>query len=297
MTLEQNLATFAAAVGQDVKRLTADVATKATVIASGPFTLDPKRAPVGSIVAVPEGAPTLTHTGSRFAGATGALPTTTTTYDTAPLRRTGTGTATFEAGGTFGQHLAVTAAGSDMVQATWTPLPPAASLLRDVQFSWVVRLPRPASDVTIIGLNRTGGTALTVLVAPGAAGQSRLIVNDQSTAGWEYQSPDFLSSATVRIAVAARYVDGTGTSALRVGFFLVGVDGAETQIGQTFLNSAVAIDGTSQQVMNTQFGRLSANAGTEGTYRLDAYRVAYGPGAYDIGFLQDERLYPAPVAV
>lgn len=298
MTLQENLTSAFQAVGADVKSLRADLATKATVIASGPYTLDPKRAPLGAIVAVNDSVPILTHTGTRFARATvgSALATTTTAIDTAQLRKTGTGNATFEAGGMFGPSLAVaaTATATETVQATWSP--PSGAALRETQLSFVARLPRPGADVTVISVSRTGGTALTVLIAPGAAGYTKLIVNDQSIAGWEYSSPDFLSTARVRVAIAMKWVDGTGSSKLRVAFYNVGNDSTETQIGTTYENAAVAVDGTGQALATWQFGRNSTNAGTEGlTYQLDACRVAYGAGAYDIGLLKDERLYPDPV--
>lgn len=268
------------------------------VLTSGPYTLDPKRAPAGSIVAVSDTTPILTHTGTRFNGTiTGSpLPTKTTTYDTAQLRKTGAGTTTFETGGLFGRHLAVAATtnAAETVQATWSPPPGAA--LRETQMSFVIRAARPGADVTILSVNRTGGSALSILIAPGATGYTKLIVNDQSIAGWEYISPDFLATDIVRVAIAMKWVDGTGTSKLRVGFYRVGADGSETQLGTTYENAAVNVDGTGQALANWQFGRNSTNAGTEGlTYRLDTARVAYGAGAYDLGLLRDERLYPDPV--
>lgn len=268
------------------------------IITSGPYTLDPKRAPAGAIVAIPESAPILTHVGTRFGTTTAGspLPTTTTTYDTAQLRKTGTGTTQFETGGLFGKSLAVTATATaaETVQATWSP--PSGAVLRETQMSFVARFPRPGSDVTVLSVYRTAATALTVLVWPGAAGYTKLIVNDPTIAGWEYTSPDFLASSTVRIAVASQWVNGTGTSKVKVGFFQVNADGTETQIGTTYENAAVNVDGTGQALASWQFGRNSTNAGTEAlTYRLDAYRLAYGTGAYSLGLLRDERLYPAPV--
>lgn len=270
------------------------------VITSGPYTLDPNRAPAGSIVAVSDTDPVLTHVGTRFVGTTAgaSLPTTDTVYDTAMLRKIGTtGTLTFQDTGLFGECLAVVASSTATKPAIANWVFPAG--VREAQMSFVMRLPRPTIDVTVLTVYRTGGTALTVLAQPGAAGNSKLIVNDQTIAGWEYSSPDFLSADTVRVTVAAKYVDGTGTSKLKVAFWRVGVDGSETQIGTTYANAAVNIDGTGQNITGIQFGRLTTNAGSEGlTYRLDAARLAHGAGAYDLssGFLRDERLYPNPVA-
>lgn len=293
MTLESNLVAAFQAVGADIKQLKS---TSGGVITSGPYTLDPKRAPAGSIVAVADTAVILTHIGTRFGATTvGAImPTTDTPYNTVTARKIGSGSVTFESGGLFGKHAAVasTTTAADTVQ-THTPLPAG---IRDAQLSVVMRLPRPTTDVTVLSLYRTGGTALTIVGNQGAAGYVKFIVNDQSIAGWEYTSPDVMAGQTVRVAVGVQYVDGTGTSKLQVAFYNVAPDGNEVQIGTTYTNPAVNINGTAQALTGVAFGKQSTNVGSEGlTYRLDSVRVAHGAGAYNAGLLVDERLYPEPV--
>ena len=66
------------AIQNDMAALGAQITTGGGggVITSGPYTLDPKRAPADTVVALPAGTTVLTHIGNRFTGGTpGTTPT------------------------------------------------------------------------------------------------------------------------------------------------------------------------------------------------------------------------------
>lgn len=269
-----------------------------TVVTSGPYTLDPKRAPAGTLVAIPDTQPILTHIGTRFAGVTKGVDLSMTAQPagTIYLTKAGTGTVAYDDTGYFTRSLKLTttATATDIVSAS-TGLP---ASVRDVKLSIMFRVSAaPTADQTILSLYRTGGSYASVLIFTGTvAGKMRLIANDPSKAGWEYTSPDVDPSGRFRIAINALSVDGASTSLLRIAFFSVAANGTETQIGTTYENTAVVTDMTGQNFTTLSVGKLAGQASFETqSLFIDSIRAAYGAGAATSGLLQPETLYPEPV--
>lgn len=268
------------------------------VITSGPYTLDPKRAPADTVVALPAGTTVLTHIGNRFTGGTpGTTPTgmTLALSGTITLSNPNTGTRVYASGGLFGTRVDYTTSTnpSDVMFTSVAPFPAGQ---KEIVADVVMTVPEPTADCAVFTLYRTSGMDVSVLIKPGTStGKTQFVVNDSKTTGsWNYVSPDFPSGSMVRFAMGGMIGDGS-TGAQRASAYIVNADGTETQIGTTYSVSAAPTP-ASDVYSGIQFGKLSAQASIEGkTIQLHSIRVAYGAGAYAAGPLKDERLYPAAV--
>lgn len=269
-----------------------------SITTSGPYTLDPKRAPAGTTVLLPAGATVLTHVGNRFTGgAAGATPTTQTQSlsGTLAFNPPSTGTWAYASGGLFGTRidLTTTSTATDTAVLSVNNMP---SGQKEILVDAVLTIPEPTADTAIINLFRTSTSDVSMYVKPGtAAGKTQVIVNDSKTAGsWNYVSPDYPSGSMVRFAMSAQIGDGT-TGAQSAAAYLVNADGTETQIGTTYTVTGASTPATDVYTA-LQIGKLSGQASLESkTIQIHSIRVAYGAGAYASGPLKDERLYPAAV--
>lgn len=272
--------------------------TGSGVITSGPYVLDPNRAPVGAVVAIPQGTPVLTHVGTRMLGTTAgaALSSTTQPRGTVTLTKAGTGTAVWEDTGLFGECLRITTS-TVATEAAYITAPIAAGS-REVQAHAIVRLTdAPTADTGLFSITHTGSStayANAWLNKGATAGTVRLIASIPG-AGWAYTSPD-VPVGRFRLAIGVKAVDGANTSAVQVGFWSVADNGTETQIGTTYTKTDVAADMTGQTFNGVRVGKLSTQASLEGKPILvDAVRIATGAGAYGAGLLKAEALYPEAV--
>lgn len=272
--------------------------TDTGIITTGPYTLDPNRTPAGSVVLIPAGTPVLTHVGNRFTGTpAGEKPNqiTTALSGSLPLTANAATQWVYADTGLFGESIQVTttATPTDMMACT-VPLPEGIS---EAQISIVCIIPEPTSDCAVIGVYRTGGgQEFRVMVYSGnTAGHTRIIMDDSKTAGgWNYISPDYPSGSRIRVAIGLDI--GTGTTGRQKGaVFVVHDDGTETQVGTTYEVTGVTTN-ADDKYTSINFGKLTNQASLESkVLQLDSVRVAYGPGAYDAGFLTREPLYPAAV--
>lgn len=291
MTLESNLTAFAQAVGRDIK-------ARAIVNVSGPYVLDPKRTPAGQVTLVPPGTVVLTHLGNRFTGTTaGQAPSQASTALSGSLALTAPGSTQWQYAdtGMFSEsiRLTTTATATDMMACS-APLPVG---ITEMQISIVCVIPEPTADTAFIAVYRNGGAlGYGALIKPGStAGTSNIIFDDSKTAGgWNYISPNYPSGSRLRIAIALSIGSGT-TGRQKAAAFIVNSDGSETQIGTTYEVTGATTPATDTYAQ-INFGKLTNKASLESkVLQLDAIRVAHGPGAYDIGFLTREPLYPAAV--
>lgn len=268
------------------------------IIMSGPYTLDPKRTPPGSVVLLPAGTTVMTHVGNRFTGTPGGqTPSAASTALSGSLPLTATGSTQWKFAdiGMFGEsiQLTTTATATDMMACTAT-FPAGIS---EIQISVVCLIPEPTSDTAIIAVYRTAGAQeFRALIKPGTtAGTSNIIFDDSKTAGsWNWTSPNFTSGSRIRIAIALSI--GAGSTGRQKGaIYVVNADGSETQVGTTYEVTAVTTPATDVYT-SMNFGKLTNKASLEDkVLQMDSIRVAYGPGAYETGFLAREQLYPAAV--
>lgn len=268
------------------------------VLTSGPYVLDPKRTPAGQVALIPAGTPVLTHIGNRWTGTPAGTTPTDPTQLLAGTMRFGTpttGTSTYADVGLFGEsvQIATSATAGDIAQIAST-LPTG---ITEVAVSMVMVIPEPAgADCRVVQLIRTSGNEIGAIIKPGSvAGKVNVVFDDAKTSGsWNYVSPDITAGTRIRVAFTAKI--GTGSDgAMKAAAWVVNNDGSETQIGVTYEVTGATTPAT--DVYTTlAFGKLTGNAGLTGkTLQLDAVRVAYGAGAYSVGLLRDERLYPAAV--
>ena len=304
MTLEQNLISAFQAVGADIKSVNSRLAVlesggnSAGVISTGPYTLDPRRTPAGSVTLLPAGTTVLTHVGNRFTGTpAGQTPSASLTAlsGSLALRATGATPWKFADTGLFGEsiQLTTTATATDMAACT-ADLPAGVN---EVQISVVCVIPEPTADTGIIAVYRNGGAQeFRALIKPGSTGgTANIIFDDSKTAGgWNHIGPNYPAGSRLRIAIALQV--GTGTNGRQKGaVFIVNQDGSETQVGTTYEVTGVTTPATDTYAL-FNFGKLTGQASLESkVLQLDSVRVAYGPGAYDIGFLTREQLYPEAV--
>lgn len=269
------------------------------VITSGPYTLDPKRAPADTVVLIPAGTTVLTHIGNRFTGqAAGTRPNADTLTLSGSLIPSAVSAVNWSYADTgyFGESVQLitpaTATDTAAVTANIT------AGVKDMQLSYMLTYPAPTSDVTILGVYRTGG-ALTGAVAmkPGSTGGTfNLIYDDPKTAGsWNYTSPDVPTGTRIRIAIAVS-IGTTGTDG-RIKFlsYRVANDGTETQIGTMYEVTGQSFAST-DVLTQVNVGKLAGKASMESaTINIESMRIAYGAGAYDIGLLRSEQSYPAAI--
>lgn len=294
MTLESNLTAAFQAVGSDMK-------LRPIVYASGPYALDPQRAPAGTLVAVPTGQTILTHTGNRFTGQTvGALPngTTQATSGIVTFSISGNGTTTYVNTSPWsgGIKLVPPAATTLAIHGHTFTQTDIAEVMVAAQFT----LSLPTADGTIFTLTRTSSFEMGLLVKPGAtAGTTQYMWNDAATTGsWNYTSPEFPSTARIRAVIAAKVDTAAGGSKVKGAVFSVAADGSETQIGATYEVTAAGATPApaSDRYTKIEWGKLTNQAYLDGgNLTLEAVRVARGAGAYTAGMLVAENLYPAAV--
>ena len=157
MTLESNLTAAFQAVGADIKSANSRLAALESqgVISTGPYTLDPRRTPAGSVTLLPAGTTVLTHVGNRFTGTpAGQTPSASLTAlsGSLALRATGATPWKFADTGLFGEsiQLTTTATATDMAACT-ADLPTGVN---EVQISVVCVIPAPTADTGIIAVYR-----------------------------------------------------------------------------------------------------------------------------------------------
>ena len=303
MTLEQNLTAAFQAVGADIKSANSRLAVlesggnSAGVISTGPYTLDPLRAPEGSTVFLPAGDPVLTHIGNRWTGApAGTTLSTQTQTASGSLTLATSGGPVYDASGSVsGRSVRLTASTTATTTNPQNFTLPAG--VRSARFSLVTRLPRPtAGDHAIAGVAINGSDDLLIICSAGTdAADNRYAINSITAGpGWEASGMIAPTGTPIRIAITYDLSDTAGASYVRAALYQVHGDGTETQMGTTWQSNGLTYP-AGAAITNFTWGKKSNFAGLEGQHLyLDSARVAHGPGAYP-GLLLAEALYPEAV--
>ena len=271
------------------------------IITSGPYTLDPKRAPADTVVLVPAGTPVLTHVGNRFrdtpAGQTATVALQQLSGGLTFSAISAPATLTFADDGLFGEslHINTSATSTDLGQCAATFPTGITEATTDV----VLTMPSiPTVDIRVAQLTETatGGLLIAAIVRPGATAGTVIVTFDdvKSTGAWNYSTGEVTWSPRMRFAFQAKVGTGASDGAVKGTAFAVNDDGTETQIGVPYEVTGVSI-AAGNTVRGLTVGKMAgADLWKSAVIGIDSVRCAHGAGAYGV-ILADERKYPEAV--
>ena len=281
--------------------LAASSGSGGSIITTGPYTLDPKRAPAGTIVAIPDSQPLLTHIGNRFTGAPTSTPVVeaaSATYGsitTTTIGATGTGTGpatvTYASGGVAVHTAADTSTATFLYASQVTSLAlPEFRLSTDIQL--------PTSDVAAgasIDYVQVWASNRQLFRVIGIPGFKVDIDATQVTGGREALGVTLPAGRRVRFECGVKLNSAADSSNVAFSMYEVQSNGGEILLANSTWSTTTAPLVATDTLGGVQVGRVAGAGQPDSVITVRSIRVAHGPGAYAAGPLKAETLYPEPI--